>query len=49
MELLRTLKSGIEILKGRDSYGELQYIAVDPKGYIGRTQTQVNVLLLICL
>lgn len=38
MKTLRTLKSGIEILKGIDSYGETQYIAVDPNGYIGRTQ-----------
>lgn len=35
---ITTMKSGIEILRSTDSCGEKQYIAVDPNGYIGRTQ-----------
>ena len=35
---IRTLKSGIEIVTDKDDYGQTRHTAVDPKGYIGRTQ-----------
>jgi hypothetical protein len=34
----RVLKSGIQIIKDKDSYGESRYTAVDPRGYLGRTR-----------
>lgn len=35
---IRKFKSGIEILRDIDSYGEKRYTAIDPKGYLGRTR-----------